>query len=76
MVLHPKMTNALIAIKEVIGLMSADQAGEGQGAEVNPMEEEDIQGHALRDQDITGQGVEVILDQEGGESEIKVVIAI
>jgi hypothetical protein len=70
------MTNALIAIKEVIGLMSADQAGEDQGAEVNLMEGEDIQGHALRDQDIIGHAVEVILDQEGGESEIKVVIAI
>ena len=55
--------------------MSVDQGEEGQGAEANHMEGEGIQDPARQDPDITGHGVEVILDQGGGEYEIKVVIA-
>jgi hypothetical protein len=69
------MTSALIATNEDIGLMSAGQAGEGPGAGVSPMEEEDIQDLARHAHDITGRGVEVIPGQEGGESEIKAGIA-
>ena len=72
---HQKTTSASIATKEGIGLMSADQAGEGRGAGASPMEGEDIQDLARHGHDITGHGVEVIPGQEGGESEIKVVIA-
>ena len=72
---HQKTTSALIATKEDIGLMSVDQGEEGQGAEANHMEGEGIQDPAHQDPDITGHGVEVILDQGGGEYEIKVVIA-
>ena len=57
---HQKTTSASIATKEGIGLMSAGQAGEGQGAGVSPMEGEDIQDLARQGHDITGHGVEVI----------------
>jgi len=55
--------------------MSAGQVGEGLGAGVSPTEGEDIQDLARHAHDITGRGVEVILGQEGGESEIKAGIA-
>lgn len=72
---HPKTTSASIATKEAIGLMSADQAGEGLGAGASPMEGEDIQDLARQGQDITGQGVKVIPGQGEGGYEIKAGIA-